>query len=419
MQQNNNLRVAYVVKRYPRFSETFIVNEILAHEKAGLSVDIYSIKTSVDTHFQNIISEVKADVNYLNNNNRIKAEDLLAIQFEVNELYPGFLKNIGDYRLYSCEEMYSGMKLAQYIKQNVNNHIHAHFATSASAVARIASSITSVPYTLTAHAKDIYHEDNLQEDLEQKIVDAEQIITVSNFNKEYLDQQFPYSSDKITRIYNGLNLKQFRYKKPENRKPVIISVGRLVEKKGFEDLISACEILSRKKIDYKCLIVGEGELEDKLHQMVDNLGLQNTVELAGPMPQNKIKKLIQSAAMFAAPCVIGEDGNRDGLPTVLLESMALGTPCISTDVTGIPEVVVHGKTGLLAEQNNPDSLAKAIVKLLHNKDLGIQISIRARKLIEDNFDIDKNTVKIRDVFSKCMGAKNLILNKIAEGVKWK
>jgi len=412
MPQDNNLNVAYVVKRYPRYSETFIVNEIIAHEESGLDIDIYSIKTSNDTHFQNIISDVKANVYYLNNNNRIKSDDLWSLQYELDNLYPGFLKDVSAFKLYDSEELYSGMKLAEYIYNNGNNHIHAHFATSASAVARIASYITGVPYTLTAHAKDIYHEDNDFEDLYQKLGDSQSVITVSNYNKEYLTKTFPEHSNKIFRVYNGLNLKQFKYKSPVIRKPLLLAIGRLVEKKGFADLISACSMLSKNKVEYECQIVGEGDLKEQLTEQINSNDLQSKIKLTGPLPQNKIKRLIQNASIFVAPCIVGKDGNRDGLPTVLLESMALGTPCISTDVTGIPEVIENNKTGLVVPQNRADLLARATVKLLEDKDLRVQVSLRARKLIEKNFDIVKNTIILRDVFNKTINNSIYNIRKV-------
>lgn len=412
MQQNNSLKIAYVVKRYPRYSETFIVNEILAHEKSGLDIDICSIKTSNDTHFQNIISDIKANVYYLNNNNRIKADDLLELQYKLDSMFPGFLKDINAFKLYDSEELYSGMKLAEHIHKNGNNHIHAHFATSASAVARIASYITAVPYTLTAHAKDIYHEDNDYEDLDQKLGDSQSVITVSNYNKEYLTRTFPNYSDKIYRVYNGLNLKQFKYKSPTNRKPVLLAIGRLVEKKGFSDLISACSMLSKNEVEYECQIVGEGDLKEQLIEQINSNNLQSKIKLIGPLPQNKIKRLIQNASIFVAPCIVGKDGNRDGLPTVLLESMALGTPCISTNVTGIPEVIENKKTGLIVPQNRADLLASAIIKFLEDKDLRVQVSLRARKLIEKNFDIVKNTITVRDIFYKTIDSSINNIKKV-------
>ena len=160
-----------------------------------------------------------------------------------------------------------------------------------------------------------------------------------------------------------------------------------MKKREFDVLINACSILLKNGVRFTCKIVGEGELESKLRDQIQRLNLYDVVELPGPFPQNELVNLVQRSAVFAAPCIIGTDGNRDGLPTVLLEAMALGTPCVSTDVTGIPEIVKNGETGLLASQGDPDSLASALKRLIQNRELRIQLAQRARKLIEAEFDI--------------------------------
>src|SRR5690606_12661002 len=151
---------------------------------------------------------------------------------------------------------------------------------------------------------------------------------------------------------------------PDIRPRQIVSVGRLVEKKGFDVLIDACAIMADRGVDFNCRIVGTGELEAELREQIARLGVEQHIELTGPRPQREVIDLIQNAAVFAAPCVNGSDGNRDGLPTVLLESMALGTPAVSTDVTGIPEILRDGETGLMVPQHDAHALATALERLL-------------------------------------------------------
>jgi glycosyltransferase involved in cell wall biosynthesis len=274
----------------------------------------------------------------------------------------------------------------------------------ATSEARLAAHFAGVPYTFTAHAKDIFHESVRKDDLRRKLEDAAGVVTVSGYNVEYLSEISDAARTKINRIYNGLHLDQFPYTSPQERAPLIVGVGRLVEKKGFCDLVYACAMLARKGIDFRCLIIGAGEEEGKLRETIERLGLTGTVELMGPKPQCEVKQYVSSAAVFAAPCVVGSDGNRDGLPTVLLEAMALGTPCISTDVTGIPEVLRDGKTGLMVPQHNPAKLAEAIERLLNDPQLRVNIARSARRLIEDEFSIDRNSVRIRALFEQATTA---------------
>jgi colanic acid/amylovoran biosynthesis glycosyltransferase len=163
----------------------------------------------------------------------------------------------------------------------------------------------------------------------------------------------------VSRIYNGLDLERFAYSDPPAGGDDILAVGRLVEKKGFHILIEAVRLLREAGRDVRCRIVGGGEEADHLAAQVAASGLEGTVELLGPRPQSEVMALMREAAVLACPCVVGRDGNRDGLPTVLLEAMALGTPCVATDVTGIPELVRDGETGLCVPEGDPEALAAA------------------------------------------------------------
>jgi glycosyltransferase involved in cell wall biosynthesis len=269
-------------------------------------------------------------------------------------------------------------------------------------VARLAARFAGLPYTFTAHAKDIFHADVRPQDLGRKLGEAAAVVTVSDYNRDYLRAAHGAVADRVERIYNGLELDRFPYTAPVDRPPHIVAVGRLVEKKGFADLIDACALLAGRGRSFTCQIAGAGELEGALLARVEHLGLAAVVELTGPRPQGQIVDLIRRAAVFAAPCVVGADGNRDGLPTVLLEAMALGTPCVSTPVTGIPEVVRHGETGLLVPEHAPAALAGAIERLFDDGDLRVALAGRARDLIEAEFDIHRNGARQRALFQAAL-----------------
>jgi len=387
----------YVLKRYPRYSETFIVNEILAHEAAGLSIEIFSLYPPNDGHFQDGIARVRAPVNYL------PAEGLKAAEFwaafeEAGEVLPGFWTMLESARGEEVHDVYQAVLLAREVHLKGIHHLHAHFATSATTVARLDAHFAGVPYTFTAHAKDIVHESVQPDDLRRKLSDAATVITVSDCNLEYLRETYGSAASHVLRVYNGLDLDQFLYEAPYNRPPRIVSVGRLIEKKGFADLIEACATLARRGCHFNCYIIGTGPLETDLRGQIERLNLQTRVELIGPRPQSEVFKYIQGAAVLVAPCVVGTDGNRDGLPTVLLEAMALGTPCVSTDVTGIPEVLHDGETGLFVPQHDPTALAAAIEQLLTDPILRVQLASRARRLIEAEFDIHRNSAHHRAIF---------------------
>lgn len=389
--------VAYIVKRYPRYSETFIVNEILAHEEAGLDIHIFALLPPQDSHFQDIISKVKAPVTYLPAK-ADRASTFWERLKKVSRRYPSMWKVLGQYPNASAREILQALELSLHIGRMQITHMHAHFATTSTTVAQIASAITEVPFSFTAHAKDIFHQDNDFVALATKFEQAKCAITVSDFNLSYLTHDLSVRAEKVVKVYNGLDLVQFPYQSPQQREPVICAIGRLVEKKGFCDLISACHLLKTQGVQFRCEIIGDGELKEDLQQQIQELEVEDVVVLKGSLPQLQVKQHLHKAAVFAAPCVIGQDGNRDGLPTVLLESMALGTPCVSTDVTGIPEVILNEQTGLMVQQHNHKSLAIALERLLVDSQLRVKLSQQARLLIENQFDVHANAKKIRTLF---------------------
>ncbi|MBA3652223.1 MAG: glycosyltransferase family 4 protein [Chthoniobacterales bacterium] len=391
-------KVGYVVKRYPRFSETFIVNEILAHEAEGWELEIYALGFPYEAHFQDAISRVHAPVRYLQ-----AAESLTAIDFwkafeRGSELFPGMWNQLALARGEDFRHVYQAVSLACEIRLNGIQHLHAHFATGAASVARLAACFAAIPYTITAHAKDIFHESVSVDDLRRKFSAAAAVVTVSDYNVAYLRELCGEMAGKVRRIYNGVDLALFPYVEPAEREQRIIAVGRLVEKKGFADLIEACALLAQEGLEFTCQIVGAGELELELRQRISDSQVSDVVELTGPKPQREVIDLIRRAAVLAAPCVLGVDGNRDGLPTVLLEAMALGTPCIATDVVGIPEVVRPGETGLLVNERSPAQLAAAMKRLLSEPDLRVQLATAARQLIETEFGLHRNAARLRELF---------------------
>ncbi len=392
------MRVGYVLKRYPRFSETFIVNEILAHEASGLEVRIFSLRPPSDTHFQDVIGRVRAPVHYLPSDG-IKAAEFWAALVDAGAADSDLWSTLREAAGEDAGDVYQALLLAREARAGGITHLHAHFATAAAAVARLASKFSGIPYTFTAHAKDIYHQAVSSDALRRKLTDAVATITVSEYNRDHLRATFGAAAARVERIYNGLDLREFPFRSPEVRPARIVAVGRLVAKKGFADLITAAALLAgrRKAVQYQ--IIGGGPLEAALRAQIERLGLRANVELVGPCPRSAVIAHLQRAAAVVAPCVIAQDGDRDGLPTVLLEAMALGTPCVATDITGIPEVLRNGSTGLLVSPHDPAALAGAVERLIDDGALRVQLAREARRLIEAEFDSTRTAARVRAVFA--------------------
>ena len=402
------IRVGYVLKMYPRFSETFIVNEILAHEAAGLDLEIFSLRPPADGRLQHSSRRARHP-GTTRPASRLTSHCFGAALSEAATELPGLWPAAEEAaNTEDVDDVYQAVLLAQAVHAHSITHLHAHFGSVATSVARLASRFAGVSYTFTAHAKDIFHESVRPDDLHRKLRDAAAVITVSDYNLRYLRKTCGLAAARVKRVYNGLHLQQFTYASPTDRPARIVAVGRLVEKKGFADLVDACALLARQGRDFRCEIIGGGALEADLRDHIERLGLWGRVRLLGPRPQREVIRHVQNAAVFAAPCVVGADGNRDGLPTVLLEAMALGTPCVSTDVTGIPEVLRHCETGLMVRQHDPAGLASALERLLDDGALRVRLAEQARHLIEAEFDIRRNAARIRAIFAEAGPASETV-----------
>jgi colanic acid/amylovoran biosynthesis glycosyltransferase len=392
-------KVGYVLKRYPRFSETFVVNEILAHEAAGQEIEIFALRPVQETHFQDAISRVRGPVTHVPDRHRTP-EMLWAQLARAEAAFTGAAARAmaagGE-----ADDVTQALAIAVACRQRGIGHLHAHFGTLATSVARLAAAIAGIGYSFTAHAKDIYHDYGHDTGLAGKLRDADAVVTVSDFNLDHLRSTYGKDAARVTRIYNGLDLTGLDWRAPEPGADEIVAVGRLIEKKGFHILVEAMLILAERGLRPRCRIIGQGEEEANLRAQIAGAGLTETVTLEGPRPQPAVFAAMRRAAVMACPCVVGRDGNRDGLPTVLIEAMTLGTPCVGSDVTGIPEIVRHDQTGLIARAGDALGLADALERLLADAGLRTRLSRAGRALVEQEFDIHRNATALRAVFAAC------------------
>jgi glycosyltransferase involved in cell wall biosynthesis len=378
--------VGYVLKVYPRFSETFVVNEIIAREAAGERVEIVSLRPPGDPRFHSRLADVQAPVTWIPGAGR-SADRLWTLLREARAELPALDHLVPDLLAHDLDDAAQAIEVARWARARGIEHLHAHFATVATTVARLASLLTGIPYSFTAHAKDVFHESVDDEDLRRKLRDADHAITVSDFNLAHLRQRFPAETRRLHRVYNGLDLTDVPVRTTDPVEPSIVAVGRFVEKKGFADLIDAVAVLRDRGVRLPLRLAGCGRLEAALRDQVVASGLDDLVTFLGPLPQHTIHGLVAGATVFAAPCIVAADGDRDGLPTVLLEAMAIGTPVVSTPVTGIPEIVVDGVTGLLVPEGDPYALATALQRLVDEPALGPRLAAAARTRIEEDFDV--------------------------------
>ena len=396
--------VGYLLKMYPRFSETFVLNELLELERQGVRLHVFSLKKPDDGVFHASVARLRAPVTYLPESPLADARAYArAHRAALATDPPRYSSALGAALTRrsrsSLKQFLRAGYMAPLLRRYGIAHVHAHFASTAAAVALHLHRLTGVSYSVTAHAKDIYRDDIDRQHLAAKLDAARFVVTVSDYNAGYLALLAPTS--RVVRIYNGLDLQAFAANgRAPHSTPLVLAVGRLVEKKGFDVLIRACSVLRDRGVSFRCAIVGKGPLDRELSDLTRDLRLGGLVDLCGAMPADALVELYRAADVVAAPCVVGGDGNRDGLPTVLIEAMALGVPVVATDVTGIPELVEHGRTGLLTRQGDPGALADSIQQLLDDPPRAAALAAAARDRVEQAFDVRANVSRLRQLFEE-------------------
>jgi len=385
-------RIGYILRRFPSLSETFILNEVLAMEGLGTKVEVYSILQPRDPKFHEGITRLQASIRYIPT-----LGDLKSLARYNRRAYRSFgwrylrvlASCVATFKPMQVWRFFQAAYIAERARERKIEHFHAHFANRAANVARLAHEISGIPYSFTAHAVDIYKNTVRPKILKKRITKAEFVVTVSDENQRFLRELAPAAADKIHRIYNGIDFARFgKSARPLNASFTILCVGRMVEKKGLEYLIQACHELKKQNFRFRCNIIGKGNLRPKLNAMINELDLKNEIKLVGVVTQDKIGAWFTDADIFVLPCIIAQDGNREGLPVSIVEALASGLPVVTTAVAGISEAVKDGENGFLVPEHDAMALAEAVRKLLVDRDYRDKLSRNARRSVQPKFDQD-------------------------------
>jgi glycosyltransferase involved in cell wall biosynthesis len=289
---------------------------------------------------------------------------------------------------------------ADYFVRRGVTHFHVHFARHAAHTGIFIKAISKISFSFTAHAQDFMVDVGSDELLREMCREAAFVVAVSDYSRELLVQKCPDSASKIHRVYNGINLQKFNTapSRSHDVPPRILSVGRLIEFKGFPDLIAACAELKKRGIEFQCEIIGEGPLREKLQNAITVAGLDGIVRLLGALSQEEVLRRLVDCDVFALPSIVDNKGASDILPTVILEAMAAARPVVSTRLAGIPEMVRDGESGLLVAPGDVVALADALESLLRDPQLRERFGAAGRRVVEDKFDVDKNAAQLLQLF---------------------
>lgn len=399
--------VGYVLRMFPQASETFVANEVLELEQLGLPVRIYSYRRPREAVRHDVVRRIRAPVTYLPD--PLWRHPLVLVRAH-RALYrrgPARYRGAFRYALRSFlrerdldvwRRFTQAGYLATLIARDGVTRLHAHFAHGATHVALLTAMFLDLPFGFSAHARDIYTAKRSL--LCEKIAAARYVVTCTEANRSHLrDLAGADHRDKIVLAYHGVNLAKFApaHDVVRAESPVVLAVGRLVEKKGFPHLLRACRLLLDRGRAFRCVIIGEGPERAQLEAQVRSLGLDDVVTLPGACTQEELVDDYHRATLVALPCRVLRNGDRDGIPNVLVEAMAAGLPVVSTAVSGIPELIESGENGLLVPEGDDAALAAAIELLLQDGALRARLARNARATVEQHFDSAANARGLLDL----------------------
>ena len=394
------MRLGYLYSRYPVISQTFCDAEMLALERRGVDLEIGSINPPFASFPHGHGSNLRAEVRYGPPPRVVRTLAQLARR---DGIWPAALVAEHETRYGAAFKAEQRARNAvffaeQFVRSGVA-HFHVHFARHATHTALFVKEISKVGFSFTAHAQDFMLDVGSDELLREMCREAAFVVAVSDYSRELLIQKCPDAAAKIHRIYNGIDLRKFQAGSPRTTRlrPRILSIGRLIEFKGFRDLIVACAELKKRNIEFECKIIGDGPLRNALQNAIAAAGLDEIVELLGALPQEEVIPYLADCDVFALASVVDSKGASDILPTVILEAMATARPVVSTRLAAIPEMVCNGESGLLVSPGDVEELANALESLLRDPQLRVRLGAAGRRNVEDKFDVDKTAAQLLEI----------------------
>lgn len=397
--------LAYLFERFPSFAQTFCYREIAELRRQNVSPAIFSVRRPTDEPAQDWDASVVREVHYFPGEEELVREVDRALR--KGKLPQQVVREIEAWRRQTdFLRLYQAAYLGPRLQALGIRHVHAHFAGLAARTAWWIERFFGIGFSFTAHANDVFAPKPFAISLGKLVSRARAVVTVSDFGVQFLRENYPDEAAKFQRVYNGIDLSRFHPADFSAPAQTIISIGRLIEKKGFADLIKACRLLKLRGLEFNCEIIGEGPLEAALREQIAAAGLTTMVALVGAQAQGEVVRGLAQSTVFVLPCVAEASGGMDNLPTVVLEAMAAALPVISTATGGVPEMVDDGRTGLLVPQHQPAALAEALARLLSDRELARSLGAAGRQRAADIFAIEKTVQTLIALFRQFAAASH-------------
>jgi colanic acid/amylovoran biosynthesis glycosyltransferase len=382
--------VGYLFERFPRFTQTFCAREVAELYRQAMPVQVFSLY-----HPKEAVPEVdgldRVRIRYLPSTKN-------PVVIARAHLFSPRLRKIwatdGDRR--DKRRFREAVHLGPILQNGGITHLHVHFASIAAHTAWWLRRLFGITYSFTGHANDIFcNQTESRISLADLVREASFVVAVTNYSANRLKQEFPYALDKIVRVYNGLDPSKFKAAVPVANPLRIISVGRLIEKKGWRYLIEACALVRDSGLGFDCRIVGDGPDEEALRHLIRELRLNEQVHLIGPRSQTEIIEMLAESSLFVLAAIRDQKGDSDNLPTVLIEALASNLPVVATDVAGIAEIVENGKNGLLVPEKDSKQLAFAIEGLCRDASRLRAFGMESRRIAEQTFTLESTVAQLK------------------------
>ncbi len=384
--------LGYLFERFPSFTQTFCYREVGAMRALVGEVPVFSIRAAESGGGG--LDDAWGDVAYLPEDFSGELEDA-GFRRAARKWQRELAREWGDET--EKRRIYEALWLLPRLRERGVGHVHVHFAGIAARTAFWLKRIGGIGFSFTAHANDIFC-DEPTERLRMLVAEAAGVVSVSDFSVAALKAGFPEHAGKVRRVYNGVAMAEFPESDFSEVPPLIVAVGRCIEKKGFADLIDACALMGDR--EFQCEIVGDGPMAGELLARVNDSGLFAKVKLVGTKSSDEIVKRLQRATVFVLPCVDLPGGGKDNLPTVIMEAMAAGLPVVSTPIAGVPEMVIDGETGWLVPTRNAAALADRLGVMLGELERTREMGSAGRRRCAALFALEQTVGELREALEE-------------------
>ncbi|CAN5320086.1 glycosyltransferase family 4 protein [soil metagenome] len=401
------LKVAYVMSRFPKVSETFVLYEMLAVERRGVTVEVYPLLRERSEVLHPEAVGLVARARY----QPFFSWAILSIQIHflrtVPRAYLGALWALFRGTVGSINFLVGGLGIfpkvvhvARIMAAEDVDHVHCHFANHPALAGFLIHRLTGIPYSFTAHGSDLHVDRRM---LCEKVTESAFVVPISEYNRDLIARECgDRHRDKLIVIHCGVDTAVFRPRDPDDAREEgrfrIICVGTLHEVKGQRFLVEACRLLAHEGVDVECRLVGAGADAPALQERIQALGLADRVHLTGERTRPQVAELLRRSDVLVAPSVPTRKGKREGIPVVLMEAMASGVPVVASRISGIPELVEDGVSGLLVPPGEPAALALALGRLHDDEQLRRRLALGGRAKVELEFDVDQSAALLVDRF---------------------